>query len=187
MDVRWRVARAVVLRAARSVVGKRIDLAEFDALVAPLLGLTVSRPWRGHGSALFLELGRLHKVRRVPTPRHPKGRVSLKGQATIMIQWSWRVARRRSIAFGSWSADRRLDLGISRLVDHRVESISVTGRLPELVVALSGGFWVEAFSTVEGQPEWTTFLPDGSWISTERGVLVRTQPERRRAQRGRGA
>ena len=32
---------------------------EFQALVHPLIGLPVALPWKGYGSAIFLELGRL--------------------------------------------------------------------------------------------------------------------------------
>jgi len=145
----------------------RITAAEFRGWVAPLEGLAVSRAWRGHGTALFLELGALHEV---PLLR---GGTSLKGAATVMIEWSWRVERPRSIAFGSWSTDRRMDFGVARLQGRRVAGVTVEGRLPELVMALSGGVWVHAFSTVEGQPRWTVFLPDGSWLTVAGGLLVR--------------
>jgi hypothetical protein len=128
----------------------------------------VSRPWRGYGSALFLELGALREVR-----HHPDRPPSLEGEGTVMIQWSWRVERPRSIAFGSWSTDRKMDHGIARLGGRDATGITVEGRLPELVVTLSGGLWVHAFSTVEGQPQWTVFLPDQSWITVSGGVLVR--------------
>ena len=42
-----------------------------------------------------------------------------------------------------------------------------------VVLALSGGLWVHAFSTVEGQPQWTVFLPDESWLTVVGGRLVR--------------
>jgi hypothetical protein len=48
----------------------------------------------------------------------------------------------------------------------------VEGRLPELVIALSGGLWVHAFNTAEGQPQWTVFLPDESWLRVDGGRLV---------------
>ena len=89
-----------------------------------------------------------------------------------MIEWSWRVERARSIEAGSWSTDRRIDGAVSRLRGPRVTELAVTGRLPELVVGLSDGRWVHSFMTAEGQPEWALFLPDGSWLTVERGRLV---------------
>jgi hypothetical protein len=157
----------------RSRFEHRITAAELRERAAPLVGLPVSRPWRGYGSALFLELGTLREEPRPPSRANPEGGAYRVGEATVMIEWSWRVERPRSIAFGSWSTDRRMDFGISRLEGHRVEGIAVEGRLPELVVALSGGLWVHAFSTVEGQPQWTLFLADGSWVTVAGGGLVR--------------
>ena len=157
----------------RSRFEQRITAAELRARVAPLVGLEVSRPWRGYGSALFLELGALHEEPLPVSRVRPEGGTVLRGEATVMIKWSWRVERPRSIAFGSWSTDRKMDFGIARLEGRRVEGITVEGRLPELVLALSGGRWVHAFSTVEGQPEWTLFLPDGSWLTVVGGGLVR--------------
>ena len=89
-----------------------------------------------------------------------------------MIEWSWRIERARSIEVGSWSTDRRIDGAIPRLIGPKVSEISVAGRLPELVVALSDDRWVHSFMTTGGQPEWTLFLPDGSWLTVESGRLT---------------
>ena len=141
----------------------RITLAEFAELTGSLLGLRVSRPWRGHGSAVFLELGPLRRDSDLKGHR---------GIATIMIEWSWRVERARSIAVGSWSTDRRIDAGVRGLAGLRTTVVTAEGHLPELAVGLSNRTTLRSFMTAEGQPAWTVFLPDGSWITVERGVLV---------------
>jgi hypothetical protein len=156
----------------KSTFDRRIENAEFRSLVAPILGLPISRPWRGYGSALFLELGELHDEPLLPSRRRPEGDTSQKGQATIMIEWSWRVERARSIAFGSWSTERRMTNGVARLVGHRIEAIDIVGRLPEVLVQLSDGLWLQTFNTSEGQPEWTVFLPDESWVTVIAGHVV---------------
>lgn len=89
-----------------------------------------------------------------------------------MFQWSWRVESAGAIRFGSWSSERRITTGVQALAGRRVVDLSVTGRLPELVISLSGGLWVHSFMTAEGQPEWTVFLPDGSWTHVVRGRLA---------------
>jgi hypothetical protein len=89
-----------------------------------------------------------------------------------MIEWSWRVERVRSIEVGSWSSDRRIDAGITRLIGAHITEVSVTGRLPELSLALSDGRWVQSCMTAEGQPSWVVFLPDGTSLSVERGLLM---------------
>jgi hypothetical protein len=89
-----------------------------------------------------------------------------------MIQWSWRVERARSIAFGSWSTERRMTNGVSRLIGRRVEAIDIVGRLPEILLQLSDGLWLQTFNTSDGQPEWTVFLPDASWVAVVAGHVV---------------
>jgi hypothetical protein len=88
-----------------------------------------------------------------------------------MIEWSWRIERAQSIAVGSGSSERRLNAAIPRLIGPKVSEISVVGRLPELIMALSNGRWVHSFMTADGQPAWTVFLPDGSWLTVEGGRL----------------
>jgi len=163
----------------------RITASQFGELTEPLLGLTISRPWRGHGSALFLELGGLHREAVAARTR----RFSiLRGQATIMMQWSWRIERVRSIEPGSWCTDRRLEHAINCLKGARITAMDVVGRLPELVLTLSGGRWIHSFMTAEGQPQWVVFLPDDSWLTVERGAVIHdTQNQRRRVKRTIGA
>jgi hypothetical protein len=145
-------------------------------MLASVVGYPVASAWRGHGSALFLELGRIPTPRTATaTARHPRG------EASIMIEWSWRVERRGSIAFGSFSSDARIDTGIASLAGPSVLGVAVVGRLPELSVALSDGRHLQSFMTAAGQPAWTVFLPDGSWVHVERGRLVHDTSLRRRS------
>ncbi len=143
---------------------------EFSALAKELVGLTVSRPWRGYGTAIFLELGMLHRKPILNPKRELKGH-SLKGEATI--EWSWRVEGPRTVRFGSWSGERKITNGVARLEGRKVLTVSVEGRLPEIVIGLSGNLWAQSFTTIEGQPRWVVFLHDGSYIYVERGSLQR--------------
>ena len=143
---------------------------EFHTLTRPLIGLPISRPWRGFGSALILELGALTHV--YPRTVHPRA------EAGIMIEWSWRVERRSSIQFGSWSTERKINLGIPRLQARAVEEVSLVGRLPEISVRLSGALWLHSFMTAGGQPDWTLFLPDSTWLTARRGCVVHEQSDR---------
>jgi len=162
-----------------------ITRSSFSELVQPILGWPLSLAWRGHGSALFLELGPLARASKRSGLRrstHPRG------AATIMIEWSWRVERARSIEVGSFSSERRIEAGIARIGGSRITAVDVAGRLPELVVELSDGRRIHSFMTAEGQPAWVVFLPDRSWITVERGALVHdTQNVRRRRATGSSA
>ena len=106
-------------------------------MTRPLLGQTISRTWRGYGSAIFLEIGELteYELKR----RNADVIVRLRGEVTLMIEWSWRVEKVRSIAFGSWNSKRQIESGIEKLQGTEIESIELEGRLPEIVVGLSNG------------------------------------------------
>jgi hypothetical protein len=146
---------------------------EFVALTRPLIGLPVSHAWRGYGTAMFLEFGALT----MPGPSTPRSRNS-KGEATLMVEWSWRVETRGAVQFGSWSGNKKMDNGIQRLKARTVLNIDLVGRLPEVYIALSGQRWVHTFQTREGQPEWTVFLPDRTWITFRGGRIVRERGTR---------
>ena len=89
-----------------------------------------------------------------------------------MIEWSWRIERRRSIQFGSFSSDRTIESGIASLAGPTVVELESVGQLPELRIALSDGRALQSFMTARGQPQWTLFLQDGSWLHVARGGLV---------------
>ena len=153
----------------------RIDGREFNRLVSPLLGLPVTRPWRGHGSAVFFELGPLKRVPRTHRPGH-----SLRGLATVMLEGIWRVERQHSIDFGADSAGRRIALRLRQIRRLVVQSIRLEGRLPELEIGLSNGRYVKSFMSWEAQPRWVLFLPDESWLCVSRGrVIPKVAAERR--------
>jgi len=139
------------------------DRSEFERLITPLIGLPVNWPWRGYGSAIFLELGALRR-----TPRKsPRGGHRLDGQATIMIEWDWRVENPCWIEFGSSSYDKELDAGLKTLQRHRIEAITFRGRIPELVITFDDDRRLLSFMTNPARPVWCVFLPDGSRISVD--------------------
>ena len=128
-----------------------IILAPFEKAV---LGLRVSRIWRGLGSAVFVELGDLTPstmTRREGSPGQPSGEV------TIMIEWSWRIEKPRSILLGSWSDESKWASVFSRLEGATVTGFAVFGRIPEIELSLSNGLRVASFMTADGHPEWALF------------------------------
>lgn len=148
-------AEGVAGNANSAMIGNVTDLIEH--LSAAIVGMPVSHVWRGHGSALFLEFGRLSallgkdggpRLRRDGSPHHPRGEI------TLMIEWSWRIEDEHSIICGSWSDDELWQPSLDRLVGQVVAGLTTFGRLPEVAVALSGGLYVASFMTAEGDPEW---------------------------------
>jgi hypothetical protein len=107
-----------------------------------------------------------------PGPATPRKR-NAKGEATLMVEWSWRVESRGAVQFGSWSNDKKMDAGIERIKGRSVLDISLVGRLPEVYVELSGARWVHTFMTREGQPTWILFLPGETLIMFRGGRIVK--------------
>jgi hypothetical protein len=117
-----------------------------------LIGLPMSHFWRGYGSAIFLEFGRLTpRTRRSGKAGNPRGELGL------MIQWSWRIENAASILCGSWSEERLWAPTFDLLRNKVVAELSVVGRLPEIVVGLTEGLYVSSFMTAEGDPQWSLF------------------------------
>jgi hypothetical protein len=148
---------------------------QFHALTRPLIGMPVTHTWRGAGSAIFLELGTLTTYART----YPKsGEVTrVRGEVTMMVEWSWRVESPRAIQFGSWSENPRITRGVASLRGHAIADVDVEGRIPELVVTLDGKRWVHTFMTHEGQPEWAIRLHDRTWLGVDRGRLIHAVPK----------
>ncbi|WP_339159705.1 hypothetical protein [Methylobacterium bullatum] len=115
-------------------------------------GMPVSHVWRGHGSALFIELGAL-----TPTTRRDGSSGNPMGEIGLMIEWSWRIEDARSIACGSWSDEVLWQPSFNRLFGREVIDLTTFGRLPEIMLSLSGDLYVASFMTAEGDPEWSLF------------------------------
>lgn len=149
---------------------------EFRELTKTILGLPVSWVWRGYGLAIFLEIGEL-TLEKKKNRKDGKERVSYTGKYGVMIEWSWRVERPKSIYFGSWSTNRLINNRLNKLKDTIIESIEIEGRLPELIIKLSSGLWLNSFATAEGQPQWCLFLdrnqPSHIWLKSEYGKLIK--------------
>ncbi len=159
------------------MIGNVTELIEH--LSAATFGMPVSHVWRGYGSALFLEFGRLSarlgkdgspRLRRDGSPGNPLGEV------TLMIEWSWRIEDEHSIICGSWSDEELWQPSFERLVGRVVTGLTTFGRLPEVAVALSGGLYVASFMTANGDPEWALTDRRGQppvAVHCKSGVLVR--------------
>ena len=122
---------------------------DFACFSSSLIGLPISHIWRGYGSAIFLEFGKLHpRIRRNGSQGNPRG------EWTLMIEWSWRIEGKRRVWCGSWSEEERWPGIFSKLEHAAVASVSLFGRLPEICLSLSNGLHVLSMMTAEGDPAW---------------------------------
>lgn len=94
-----------------------------------------------------------------------------------MIEWSWRIEDEGSILCGSWSDEENWGDVFTALTGREVRDITIFGRLPELSIALAGGYYVASFMTADGQPAWTIFdnsieQPKPGYISVREGSVL---------------
>jgi len=87
-----------------------------------------------------------------------------------MIEWSWRVEKGNQIYFGSWSSESDFPL-LQELKGLKLKGISFESRLPEVVVELSNEFWVNSFSTYEGDPQWALITAGDTLHSRDGSIL----------------
>ena len=138
---------------------------DFQVLIQPLVGLTVSLPWKGYGSAIFLELGKLAPLK-PPRQRHNEG------DACISVEWDWRVESGATVLYGSSNSRPKIASGISALQGKTIQSLAVVGQIPELIVHFSNGHCLRSMVMVTGDPEWSIKLPDGRWVYAKAGSLL---------------
>jgi hypothetical protein len=93
-----------------------------------------------------------------------------RGEATLAIEWSWRIEGARSILCGSWSDATLWPKTFAKLRGEKVVDVTLFGRLREIELILSSGVRVISFSTIEGHPRWMLRSSD-SWLTADRGSL----------------
>src|SRR5665213_2331322 len=142
-----------------------LSVEDFQTLVQPLVGLTVSLPWKGYGSAIFLELGEL-------APLNSKRRHHNAGEANISVQCDWRVESESTVIYGSSMSGNKITSGIDTLKGKTIQSLLVVGQIPELIVQFSNGHSLRSMVMAAGDPEWAIKLQDGRWVHAKAGSLV---------------
>ena len=133
--------------------------------------MILSHIWRGHGTAIFLEFGKLaERLRQDGTPGNPYGEIS------IMIEWSWRIEGEKAIVCGSWSDEDLWQSTFDELLGSKVLKFAIFGRLPEIEFVLDSGYRFLSFATSDGHPEWAIIdnrNTEKYSIFSENGELVK--------------
>ncbi len=138
---------------------------DFQTLIQPLIGLTVSLPWKGYGSAIFLELGRL-------APLKPPRQRYNKGEACVFIEWDWRVESGSTVLYGSSNSGPKIDAGICALQGATIQSLAVVGQVPELMVYFSNGHCLRSMVMVTGDPRWSIRLEERRWLHAKASSVL---------------
>ena len=122
----------------------------------------MSRPWLGHGSTLFLELGEL-----VVNDQGAR-----QGSATMMLDCDWHLGGTGMGPVGRNDPVDTIADEIALLTNQRIATVATNATDFSLSIALENGRWVRAFHQAASDSSWTVFLPDGWWITIEREQLV---------------
>jgi len=136
---------------------------EFLDLTRPLTGLKVSLARQVNGCTLAMDLGRLEPT---PGPRR-----YLRGEVSILFDWDWRFEMDSGIVFGSSSSDPFIYAQLTSLGDRSISGVRLERGTPDLVVELGGGLRVRSASCAEGDPRWSLWLSDSSWLYCAEGAL----------------
>lgn len=140
---------------------------DLPVLFQSLVGLRVSYPWAGHGTTVFLELGKLTSTL---LPR--RGRVSTHGEAVVMSGWTWRVEKDGEVLFGSSTTRRVRAAGLASLRHAAVASISVVGDVPDLRVEFEDGRSFASLSAGEDEDSWSVKLMDQRYVFAHEGAFA---------------
>lgn len=120
-------------------------------LLSQVNGLPISHAWRGYGSALFLELGKLTQttqLRRDGSQRNPTGQVS------VCLYEGWLIsADQKPIYTAEVDESLSTDL-LAFCVSRSVEKIEVATDRSELRMMLSGQMEIEACSRGDRSADW---------------------------------
>jgi len=139
--------------------------------IQTLIGLPVSLPWKGYGSAIFLELGEL--VRRPSGQRRTRD----EGEAGIYVGWDWRCEAGNTVLFGSSNSRPAIERGIQALLASKIVSIAINGKVPELSIEFSNGYRLISAAMLPDGSEWSVRLAENLYLSAEKGVLLLGQGE----------
>lgn len=141
-----------------------LTLGEANLLIRPLVHMPISLPWKGHGSAIFLELGNLAPLE-CPRQRHQNG------EATIYIGWDWRVEAGARVLYGSSNSKPEIEDGIDTLAGVTISSLTIRGSVPELLIEFSNGARLMSAAMCTDTSEWSIRLPGAIWISCVDGTV----------------
>ncbi len=131
---------------------------EISVLIQPLLNRSVSRAWKGYGSAIFLELGALNPA-------------SNQSEVSIGVEWDWRIECDRTVLCGSSNRGSEIQQQIQGLEGATVQAIALLEPIPDLAVQFSNGWTLRSQVMMNADPQWSLQLADHQWIYPKNGAI----------------
>ncbi len=141
-----------------------LSLEQANRLIAPLFAQPISRAWKGYGTAIFLEIGKLTQIDALPDQ-------DAKGEFSIYIGWDWRVEDGARVRFGSANTRSEMASGLATLVGLTLSGLAIQGPVPEIVLTLSNGQRLISAAMATDVSEWSIRLPGPVWITCDEGSI----------------
>jgi hypothetical protein len=141
----------------------------FAQVAKALVGMELSHIWRGHGTALFLEFGKLsERLRKDGSVGNPIGEIS------VGLEFEWRIELDRRVVCGSHGDQELWPEVFKSLLGKRAARVELFGDVPELRVVMGERERLLTYSLDDGGPEWA--LTDNrstppTWIYWQNGEL----------------
>ncbi len=140
-----------------------ISFSAANKLILTLINLPVSLPWKGYGSAIFLELGKLAPLER-PRQNHNYGEVS------VFMEEGWRVEVVSEVLYSSSSDRASIASGVEKLRGITIAELRIDGSIPEFQIRFSSGCRLVSNMSEADAEWWIRFAPD-RWLIWEDNSL----------------
>lgn len=141
----------------------------FAQVAKDLVGMELSHLWRGHGTALFLEFGKLsERLRNDGSVGNPIGEIS------VGLEFDWRIEVDRRLLIGSYGDQQLWPKLFKSSMGKRASHVELFGDVPELRVVMAERERLLSFSLDDSGPEWGVTDNRSSpptWIYWQNGEL----------------
>lgn len=127
-----------------------------------LIGLPVSLPWTGYGSAIFLELGNLQQI------EHPR-QYHQHGEACIDISQDWRCEKDVKVLFGSSNSNVEIDDGIKNLRNAVVKDLHIYNNINDIEIVFDNGFKITTMIMLNEDPDWSIRFNKKEYLYSKNG------------------
>ena len=131
---------------------KQPSLRSVRRLVRPLVGLSCTQAYRGHGTSVIFDFGTLGSVRE---RGRPMGAYDL-----WIVSAEWRIEIDDHVVVGGWDDDQLVESALGSLVDDVVEVVRIPQDTVDLSIGFRSGALVRTFRRSAVADHWNLFTPD---------------------------
>ena len=130
---------------------------ELQNVFTKIKGHLIRATWKGYGSTIFIESGRLKKE---------MGSNHHRGEYSFMIEPDWEMFNGKLVFVSSRSNYDRIHDILSAMLGKRIREVRIVGFYrPTLTIKLNNGFILKVKSNKsQDEASWSLKIPDGKWL-----------------------